>query len=167
MLIDDDNDNVLFPPLNSALSVGSALSASTCFSWKPFGPVAAPGVRRLRRVRRSPDAITGPAARAISSAVVTCAGECRGSPSARERLSGAGRTAVARTTRSRNESSGGRHEKLAFRRENSATQTESENAMAVSRDYDNFEMVTRHVLLRSVLCITRCITFALSLPSNQ
>ena len=167
MLIDDDIDNILFRPLNPALSADSALSASTCCSWKPFGPVAAPGVRQPPRERGTPDAITGPAARAISSAVLTRAGECRGSPAARERLSGAGRAAVARSTRSRNESSGGRFEKLASSHANNATQMESENAMAVSRDYDNFEMVTRHVLLRSVLCITRCITFALSLPSNQ
>ena len=148
MLLDDEN-NALVRQLNSSLSSGGALSFSTRCSWKPTGPVAAPCERGPPHVGRSLIAISGVAARAFSSPVVIHAGEGHSSPSAHERLSGAGSAEVARTTRNHNERSVRRLEKVAFRRENSATETESNgnwlDLLAVSPDYDNFDMVTRFV----------------------
>ena len=170
MLLDDE-DNALIRLLNSSLNAGSAHSISTRCSWKPTGPVAAPCERESPRVGRSLIAIAGPAARAFSSADVTRAGDCHSLPSSRRRVSSAGRATVVHTTRSHNESSGGRHEQVAFRRENNATETESNNAngngrdaLALSCDYNNFEMDTR------LVCAMLCITYnrrALLVPSDQ
>ena len=99
----DDEDNTLIRLLNSSLNAGSALSFSTRCFWTPTGPVAAACERESPRVGSSLIAIAGATARAFSSAVVTREGECRSSPLARGRVSGAGPAAVVHNTRSPNE----------------------------------------------------------------
>ena len=120
--------------------------------------MAAPGERQQPRVERPLAAVAGPAARAFLSAGVTGAGECHSSPSARGRVSGAGRAAIAHTTRSHNDSFVQGDEKVAFRRENSATETtnvKGQHVLALSRDDDDdLEMVTRLVVVRAALCIS-------------
>ena len=116
-----------------------------------MGSVGAPFEGGQTRVGRSLITITGAPARAFSSAVVARAVECHSSPSGCGRLPGAGRAAVARTTGNNNERSGRRLENVAFPRENIATETEGRDALAVSRDYDNFEMVSRLVRASALL----------------
>ena len=144
VLLDDDG-NTLIHLLSSALSLGSRLSTSS----------PASGERQQQpRVGHPLAPVAMSAARAFWSA----ADECRGSPSARGRVSVEGLAAIARTTRSHNDSFVQGDEKVAFRRENSATETANVKGqhvlLAPSRDDDDFEMVTRLVLVRAALCIS-------------
>ena len=136
----DDAGNALFRILNSALTACSEQSDSTGCPWKPSGPVAAMDERQLPRARRLLVAVAVPAARSFS-AVATRAGECRGSPSARGRVS---RAAISQITRNHNESTVRGHEQIASRRE-----TESENV----NDDDVFLLVCVALI---VLCIDLC-----------
>ena len=138
----DDDVNTLIRLLNSALSTGSGLCNSS----------PAPDERQQQlRVGRPVAPVAISAARAFWSA----ADACRGSPSARGRVSGAGRAAIARNTRSHSDSFFQGDEKVAFRRENSATEMANVNGQNVlfAPDDDDLEMVTRLVLVRA-LCIS-------------
>jgi hypothetical protein len=135
----DVGGSTLIRLLNSALSAGSGLSTSTRCSWKPTGPMATPGERQQSpRVRRAFVRVAGPAGRTFSSAA-----------SARGRVSGAGHTAIARTTRSHNESFALGLEKVACSRRENSTEIVNGGALALSRYVDDFEMVTRLMLLVS------------------
>ena len=122
----------------------------------------------IGRAGRKTAALCGASARPSRRACCSCilvisCDTCGRLLSERGRVSGAGRAAIARTCRNHNDSFV-QGDEVAFRRENSATEAENVNgnghdALAHSRDNDEFEIVTRLILVRaSPLC---------SLPSDR